>query len=150
MKNVFNKDDVAEIIKRINNLSPESQAQWGKMSVDQMLAHLNVMYEMTFTDKHPKPNPFMKLILKLMVKNAVVSEKPYKKNGQTAPQFKIVDKRDFELEKKRLIDFINKTLELGDEHFDGLPSHSFGPLTKTQWNNMFYKHLNHHLTQFGV
>ena len=150
MKNVFDKNDVTEMIERINQLSPESQAQWGKMTVDQMLAHLNVMYEMVYTDKHPKPNPFMKLILKLMVKNVVVSEKPYKKNGQTAPQFKIVDKKDFAAEKKRLIDFINKTLDLGAEYFDGLPSHSFGPLNKTEWNNMFYKHLNHHLTQFGV
>ena len=43
-----------------------------------------------------------------------------------------------------------KTQELGEAHFEGKESHSFGPLNKTEWNNMFYKHADHHLTQFGV
>ncbi len=150
MKSVFDKDDVAETIERINRLSPEVQAQWGKMSVDQMLAHCNVSYEMVYTDKYPKPNILIGLIMKIFVKNKVVSEKPFAKNLLTAPQFKMLDKKDFEFEKKRLIDFIIKTQELGEEHFDGKISHSFGKLNKTEWNNMFYKHLNHHLTQFGV
>ena len=34
--------------------------------------------------------------------------------------------------------------------FEGKESNSFGPLTKGEWNNMFYKHLDHHLSQFGV
>lgn len=150
IKSVFNQNDVTEVIERINKLNSESQRQWGKMSIDQMLAHLNVTYEMVYTDKHPKPNPFMRLIIKLVAKNAVVGEKPYKKDAQTAPQFIIADKRDFELEKKRLIDFIVKTQELGAEHFDGKESLSFGVLNITEWNSLFYKHLDHHLNQFGV
>ena len=56
----------------------------------------------------------------------------------------------FETEKARLIDYIEKTQQLGEAHFDNKESHSFGVLTKTEWNNMFYKHLNHHLNQFKV
>lgn len=150
MKNIFTKPVADEVVSRINGLTPETQAQWGKMNVAQMLAHCNVSYEMVYTDKPPKPNAFVKFMLKLFVKNAVVSEKPYKKNGQTAPQFVIADARDFEVEKKRLVDYIVKTQELGEAHFDGKESHSFGSLSKDQWNNLFYKHLDHHLTQFGV
>lgn len=150
MKNIFTKPVADEVVSRINGLTPETQAQWGKMNVAQMLAHCNVSYEMVYTDKHPKPNAFVKFMLKLFVKNAVVSEKPYKKNGQTAPQFVIADERDFEAEKKRLVDYIVKTQELGEAHFDGKESHSFGNLSKDQWNNLFYKHLDHHLTQFGA
>ena len=62
----------------------------------------------------------------------------------------IKDVRNFDIEKKRLIDYINKTQQLGDDYFDGRESHSFGILTKQEWNNMFSKHLDHHLTQFGV
>jgi len=120
------------------------------MSVDQMLAHLNVAYEMAYTDKHPKPGAVGKFFLKLFVKNAVVGPKPYKKNGQTAPAFKITEKRDFELEKKRLIDYLNKTEQLGADHYHNKESHSFGALSKTEWNTLFAKHLDHHLTQFGV
>lgn len=92
----------------------------------------------------------MKFILMLFVKNKVVSETPYKRNSATAPQFIIKETRDFETEKNRLIAHIRKTQQLGESYFDGKNSHSFGPLTKVEWNNMFYKHLNHHLTQFGA
>ena len=64
MKSVFSQTDTLEIINRINKLSPTSQRVWGKMGVAQMLAHCNVSYEMAYEDKHPKPNPFMKFILK--------------------------------------------------------------------------------------
>ncbi|WP_337994865.1 hypothetical protein [Polaribacter ponticola] len=79
MKNIFTKSVTEEIIRRVNNLSSETKANWGKMSVAQMLAHCSVTYEMIYTDKHPKPNGLVKLMLKLFVKNAVVSEKEYKK-----------------------------------------------------------------------
>jgi hypothetical protein len=150
MKNIFEKKVVDELIGRINKLNPSSIGLWGKMNVAQMLAHCNVSYEMVFTEKHPKPNGAMKLMLKLFVKQAVVNEKPYKKNSRTAPAFLVVDERDFEKEKKRLIDHLIKTQELGENYFHNKESHSFGPLTKTEWNNLFYKHLNHHLEQFGV
>jgi hypothetical protein len=148
--NVFTLDVSNQIIDRINKLTNETQAIWGKMNVNQMLAHCNVTYEFLFTDKHPKPNAFTKLILKLFVKNAVVGEKTYKMNNPTAPAFKIVDQRDFEIEKSRLIEYIQKVQALGESHFDGKESHSFGVLNKNEWNNMFFKHLNHHLKQFGV
>lgn len=150
MKNVFNQTDTAELIGRINKLTPASKPLWGKMSVDQMLAHLNVAYEMAYEDKHPKPGAFKRFLLKTFVKNTVVNDKPYKKSSQTAPEFLIKDSKNFDLEKQRLIAYINKTQQLGKQHFEGKPSHSFGSLTAQEWNNMFYKHLEHHLSQFGV
>lgn len=150
MKSVFNPNDSAELISRIEKLNANSKANWGKMSVAQMLAHCNVTYELVYDNKHPKPNAFKKFILKALVKNLVVNEKPYKKSSQTAPEFVIKDEKNFEEEKTRLINHIKKTQELGEAYFDNKESHSFGPLTKTEWNNMFYKHLDHHLTQFGA
>jgi hypothetical protein len=150
LPNIFTKAVADSVIVRINKLTPQCTPSWGKMSVAQMLAHCNVSYEMVYEDKHPKPNGFMKLILKYLVKDKVVSETPYKQNGPTAPQFIIKDNRDFDGEKARLITYIRKTQQLGESEFDNKMSHSFGPLTVTQWSNMFYKHLNHHLTQFGV
>jgi hypothetical protein len=150
MKNIFNKTEVQNIIKRIETLTPESKGNWGKMDVSQMLAHCCVAYEMVYTDKHPEPNAFVKLLLKLFVKKAVVSEKPYPRNGRTAPQFMISSEKDFTEEKMRLISYIQKTAELGEAYFEGKQSHSMGKLTAKEWNNSFAKHLEHHLTQFGV
>ncbi|SHL66221.1 DinB family protein [Flavobacterium saccharophilum] len=150
MKNVFSTADCNEFKNRINQLTPESKALWGKMNVAQMLAHCNVAYEMVYEGIHPKPNASLRLILKLLVKNSVVNEKPYPKNNHTAPQFIIKEERNFNIERDRLIIYLNKTHELGDDHFEGKESLSFGKLSAMEWNNMFTKHLNHHLNQFGV
>lgn len=150
MKSVFNPTDKNELLERINKLAPTSTPQWGSMDVAQMLAHCNVTYELVFDNIHPKPNGLKRFILKLLVKPLVVGPKPYKKSSPTAPEFLIKSNKDFVAEKARLIDYINKTQELGQNHFEGKESHSFGNLTGTEWNNMFYKHLDHHLTQFGV
>ena len=150
MKNIFDPTVTDEIITRINQLKPDSQPLWGKMSVAQMLAHCNVTYETVYEDKHKKPNPLMKLILKTFVKKIVDSDTPYKRNNQTAPHYIISESKDYEIEKKRLIDYIIKTQQLGESYFDKKESHSFGLLSVKEWNTMFYKHLDHHLNQFGV
>ena len=152
MKNIFEKSVTEEVISRIENLTPETQPQWGKMDVSQMLAHLSVSYEFVYTDKHDstKATGFKRFMIKLFAKKMVCGEKPYPKNGRTAPQFIIAGERVFADEKARLIEFMNKVQADGEAKFDGKESHSFGPLNKTEWNNMFYKHADHHLTQFGV
>lgn len=150
MTDIFSAEGAQSMISRIEQLTPESKPLWGKMSVDQMLAHLSVMYELVYTDKHPKPKGFVKWIMKTFIKKTVVGDAPYKQNIKTAPFFKITNHRDFEKEKERLIGYIRQTRELGGAHFDGKESHSFGPLTQTEWNTMFSKHLDHHLRQFGV
>jgi len=150
LTNVFQPTTANELIDRINKLQSNSQPKWGKMSVDQMLAHCNVTYEMIYTDKHPQPNFLMKLILKTFVKNVVVNEKPYKHNSATAPQFIISDHRNFEEEKSRLTAYILQVSKEGEAAFSGKESKSFGNLSSTEWNNMLYKHLDHHLTQFAV
>ncbi len=150
MKNIFDSKVSSEVIARINQLTPETQPKWGKMSVGQMLAHCCVTYEMVYDGNHKKPNGFVRFMLKLFVKGAVLSDKPYKHNSPTGGGFKITDPRDFEVEKKRLIAYINKTQQLGQAHFEGKESLSFGKLSKEEWNMMFYKHLDHHLSQFGA
>ena len=150
IKNIFDNKVSQELIDRIDKLVSQQKPSWGKMSVDQMLAHCNVTYEMVYETKYPKAVGFKKFILKLLVKNLVVNDKPYKRSSQTAPEFLMKGSKDFNLEKKRLIEHIVKTEKLGESHFQNKESHSFGPLTSGEWNNMFYKHLDHHLTQFGV
>jgi len=115
-----------------------------------MLAHCNVAYNLVYEEGHPKASGIKKFMLKLFVKGIVVSEKPYSKNSRTAPEFLISNERDFKLEKEKLISDLNKTQKLGKEYFEGKESISFGAMTSKEWNNMFYKHLDHHLNQFGV
>ena len=151
MQNVFEAKDAQEYINRINNLTPETQRKWGKMSVDQVLAHLNVAYDLTFTpEKFPKPNFIAKFLLSKFVKPKITNEIPYKQSLPTSPVFIIADERNFEEEKAKLIGNIQRVQQLGREAFEGKENINFGKMTAQCWNNMFAKHLNHHLDQFGV
>jgi len=150
LPDIFSKEVSDGILGRIDRLKADTQPKWGKMSVGQMLAHCNVTYEMVYEDKHPKAAGLLKLMLKLLVKNTVVGEAPYKRNTRTAPAFLMTSEKDFEQEKDRLKAYIARTQQLGRQSFEGKESNSFGKLSGTEWNNMFYKHLDHHLSQFGV
>ncbi len=151
MENIFDAATVQNYILRINQLTPTTERKWGEMSVDQMLAYCNVSYEMIYQpEKLRKPGGIAKWMLKNFVKKKVVNDIPYKANIPTAPQFIVEGDRDFEVEKKRLIGYLQKTQNLGEQAFDGKESFSFGKLSAHEWNNMLAKHLNHHLQQFGV
>ncbi|MFT4969936.1 MAG: hypothetical protein ACI9O4_001688 [Chitinophagales bacterium] len=148
--NLFTKEESELIIKRIDSLGNSSPASWGKLDTSQMFSHCNVTYEMIYTDKHPKPNFLMSIMIKRFIQSKVVSETPYTKNGPTVPAFVITDKKEFDAEKNPLIEHIRKNQELRAQYFDGEELHSLGPLNTLEWNNMMNKHLDHHLKQFRV
>ncbi len=150
LPNIFAESVTNNLIDRINKLTVDTEPNWGKMDTPKMLAHCNVTYEMVHENIHPKPNFLMKFFLKSVIKKIVVSDTAFKKNSQTAPVFLIKSSKDFENEKSRLIGYLKKTQQLGETHFDGKESTSFGKLSVPEWNNLFYKHIDHHLTQFGV
>ncbi len=150
IKNMFDRKEADYLLARLDKLFAESRPEWGKMDAAQMLAHLNVQFEMVYSDVHPKATGVKKFLLKLFVKNGVVNEKPYPKNSRTAPAFIQISNKNFEKEKERLVDFINKTQKLGESSFEGRESNSFGVLTVKEWNNSFVKHMDHHFIQFGV
>ena len=119
MKNIFEKSVTNEVIARIENLASDTRPQWGKMNAGQMLAHLSVTYEFVYTNKHDatKAKGFKKFMLKTFVKKFVVGDKPYSKNGRTAPQFLMTDDKVFSDEKARLINFMNKVQQEGEAAF---------------------------------
>lgn len=151
LKNIFDKEVSQGIIERIDNLTTSSKAEWGKMNVAQMLAHLNIQYEVVYENgKFPKPNIIARFFLKVFVKKTVTGPKPFVKNGRTAPYFMVTDEKEFETEKLRLKKYITITQANGVEILLKRETKSFGKLTTQEWNNLFYKHLNHHLVQFNV
>ncbi len=150
MKDVFDPATVAELATRIERLTPATKPQWGKMSVDQMLAHVNVAYDMVYDASTVKATGLKRLLMKWFVKGGVVGPKPYPRNSPTAPQFRMTGSKDFNAEKSRLLAYLSRVQAEGARGFEGRESASFGPLSSAEWNVLFYKHLDHHLTQFGV
>jgi Protein of unknown function (DUF1569) len=146
VKNLFEPAVKQEIIDRINKLTVQSQRQWGKMDVAQMLAHLQPAIRIAYGTHQPKGNFLFKLILPLF-KSKLWDEKPYKKSLPTATTFVMTGtKKDFEKEKEALIELINQFSQsaISERH------PIFGKLTKENWSKATWKHIDHHLQQFGV
>ena len=150
LADLFDPAGLESAMARLNALSPTSQPQWGKMGVAAMLGHLNVSYEMLYETKHKRPNALVRFLLRTFLKDKVCGPAPYPRNSPTAPQFRIADTRDFAKEKDRLVTYMRRMHGEGRAQFEGRESASFGPLTASEWNIMFSKHLDHHLRQFGV
>ncbi len=150
MKSLFDSDTHQEVLKRIEQLDEHKQPLWGKMTVAEMLNHsqrpLKVANgRMTFTES---PNAFMRLIFRFY-KQEMYNDKPWKQNLPTVKDFKVEAYDSIDKEKEKLIECVNefqkKDLNL---HW---PKHPFfGEFTTDQWGKMQYKHLDHHLRQFGV
>ena len=149
MKNLFDKEPYDEVIQRISKLTPQTQRHWGKMDVAQMMAHCKEAFKVPLSD-HKHPRIFMGLVMGWMMKSKLYNESPWGKNLPTAPNFLIKDSRDFEVEKRELTDLITKFNKAGPDNAGKFPHPFFGKLTKDQWGKGMYKHLDHHLVQFGV
>jgi hypothetical protein len=149
MKSLFIPTDIAEVTERINKLTPGTQRQWGKMNVSQMLAHLAVPLRLALGDSSQKRS-FMGYIFGNMVKKSITrDEKPFRKNSPTDKKFVVSDERNFDEEKRKLISIIQKFNSAGPA---GLKENHpfFGKMTPEQWDILMWKHLDHHLRQFGV
>jgi hypothetical protein len=149
MKNLFEKDTAQEIIARVQQLQPGSQRQWGRMDVAQMLAHCANTMDMA-SGRLNIPRVFIGRILGPLVKPIFTNEKPFAKNSPTDKKLRIIDARDFAREQERLIEGVRQFHEGGEAKCTRHPHPFFGPMNPPDWARGTYKHLDHHLRQFGV
>ena len=149
MKNLFDTDAYKEIADRVNKLTPQSQRKWGKMDVAQMLAHTAEAFKVPLSEKK-LPRMFLGRLLGWMIKSKLYNDSPWKQNLPTSPNFIIKDERVFEAEKRQLSELIDKFYKAGPEGISKFPHPFFGKFTPDQWGKSMYKHLDHHLHQFGV
>ena len=149
MKSLFDTATYDEVMLRLNTLAPQSQRQWGKMDVAQMLAHTKEAFKVPLTDK-PLPKMFIGRLLGWMMKSKLYDDKPWGKNLPTSPDFIIKDQRNFETEKQQLIELVERFYQNGPDNTGNFPHPFFGMFTKEQWGKSMYKHLDHHLRQFNV
>jgi hypothetical protein len=149
MKNLFEPATVLEVRERMNALRPGSERVWGKMNAAQMLAHCTVSMEGAVGDKRP-PRIFIGRLLGPIAKPDFLGEKPMKRNSPTGKSFVIQEERDFVVERERLLGLIDRFAAGGPGGCTKHPHSFFGPLTPEEWARGMYKHLDHHLRQFGV
>ena len=147
IKNLYDPAVKQVIIERINKLTPETPRQWGKMDIAQMLAHLQQPLEVALGIRTIKGSFFMNLILPLF-KKTLRDDKPWKKGLPTDATYIMTgEAKDFQQEKAKLLDLITRFNEaaLSDKKHP-----VFGFMTKEQWSKSAWKHIDHHLKQFGA
>lgn len=149
MKSIFNETDYRELVKRIEAVQPGNPRQWGKMDVAQMLAHCCLTMRVAIGETKIKRR-FIGRILGPLFKKSFLSETPFKPDNPTAPEFVMTDKQEFEKEKTQLLALVKKFHEGGEAGATKHPHGFFGKMTPKQWGETQWKHLDHHLRQFGA
>jgi hypothetical protein len=149
MNNLYNQNDVQQILNRIEKLSSSTQRQWGKMNVEQMLSHLNAFLETALDLNSPK-RLFIGRILGSYFKSRYIRNKQFSKNSPTHKNYIFTDIRNFENEKAKSVELIKQFIDGGKSKCTLKPHPFFGKLTPEEWAIAQWKHFDHHLRQFGA
>ncbi|MEO6883258.1 MAG: DUF1569 domain-containing protein [Bacteroidia bacterium] len=150
MKTIFDKETRDKLIERISKLDENSIAQFGKMNIYQMVKHCTLYEEWILGKNKPEyKQAFIgRLFGKMALKDIIKDESPLKRNVPTLSFLKVKKAiGDIEAEKSKWIILIEEYEYFSNPDF----IHSFfGKMTKEQIGYMAYKHIDHHLRQFGA
>ena len=150
MKHIFDAKTRSELSNRIASIDSNSQANWGKMSAFQMLRHCTENEKMLLREKE-FPRLFIgRLFGKLALKANLKDESPLGKNSPTHPQLVIKEEGNVETEKQLWIDLLSKYSAKKANSYEGFIHPFFGKMTQEQVGQFAYKHIDHHLRQFGA
>lgn len=149
MPNLYQPAAVEELNARIACLRADSPRQWGKMTPAQAMAHYSAQMEMVLGRSFP-PRRFIGRLFGRFAKRSILGEKPIQRNMPTDESLIITDERDLDKERTRVQQLIAEFDAVGPGGCTDHPHSFFGHMTPTEWATLMYKHLDHHLRQFGV
>lgn len=153
MKNILQINDLREVQQRIATISPNSQRQWGTMTVQQMLCHCTDQIRLALAQKSATEtaswfNRNVAIHIALLL--------PKIPKGFTAPIDMSQDEgglgtkpTSFANDQQLLLTAIDEFLKKPAGYvFSAHPD--YGPLSRNRYGRFIYLHLDHHLRQFGV
>jgi hypothetical protein len=149
MKNLFEAATVEDVKARLMHLRAESERRWGSMNAAQAVAHCAAGVELALGDRKP-PRLWVGRIVGLIVKPRVLgNDEPLRRNTPTMKELVVQDARDLGAERQRLCALVDRFAAAGPAGCTTHPHSFFGRLTPQEWAILMYKHLDHHLRQFG-
>ena len=151
-KTLGQKEAREEILSRIARLRPDSQHQWGQMTVHEMICHLSDSYLGCMGQKYisPASGLFQRTVMKW---GALWFPMPWPKGVPTRPEVQQgvggTPPVDFDSDRARLVELVNS---FGSPEFkDSEAEHPlFGRMSRQDWMRWGHLHPDHHLRQFGV
>ncbi|MBS1636149.1 MAG: DUF1569 domain-containing protein [Bacteroidetes bacterium] len=148
--NVLDAETSHQLAQRASKLTADHRALWGKMTVTEMLLHCNLCNTQILTEGR-KPGDrttvkqFALRIVALYVAGKFTKNRPtdHRHNAQGhAPQ------SQFQVQQAA---FINLVGEFPKQTAALTLTHpAFGNISTREWGIAAYKHMDHHLRQFGV
>ncbi len=147
MKSLFNDQQRKEITDRIASVANESERKWGKMSAAQMLVHCQQPIKVGLGELKLGTN-LLFMILGPFIKKKLMKEVPFDQNLPTHKDFIITHEPSLVEERQKLIDLVNQFNDKKDSLAIKHPI--FGKMSTQQWDSLNWKHLDHHLRQFGI
>ena len=148
-KSLYTPENYQDCVRRLNQLDATAQPQWGKMNVAQMMAHCSEAQQVASGAKPLTNTPLFFKLIGGVARFAVLSKRPFPKGVMTHPQYIPAPQQDFEAEKARLLAVIEK-FHAERETAQPLQHPMFGTLSVEERGWLAFKHLDHHLKQFGV
>ncbi|MFN8547103.1 MAG: DUF1569 domain-containing protein [Candidatus Eisenbacteria bacterium] len=143
---LLNETDRARILDRLRRVRKDSAPAWGTLTAPRMLCHLGDQMRVALGDAPTRPTH--NLLTRLLLKNLVVN------TGMAAPRGKVQTAPEMLLSAPSSWDEDLATcLALAERVARGearAVHPAFGPLSSAEWGRLCYKHLDHHLTQFGA
>ncbi|MBI1289233.1 MAG: DUF1569 domain-containing protein [Flavobacteriales bacterium] len=143
MRTLLQPSDFESIVERVNSLDGSETRLWGTMSESQMLEHCRKQIEMAIGKIPTKP--LFPRPLQWLTKITFGYYIPWPKNLITAPEMVARSEDKLEIELEKLLAVVSAFVEAEKLY----PHPIFGNLTKEDWGLIIYKHLDHHLRQFG-
>ena len=147
---LYDPATVAAMKTRVLRLRPDSPRQWGRMNASQAVAHCAAGIELALGERRPPRVLAGRLFGWLIKPLALGNDAPMRRNTPTVPELAVTDERDLAAERERLCALIDRFAEAGPAGCTTHPHSFFGPLTPREWAVLMYKHLDHHLRQFGA
>ncbi len=150
MKNLWQPATVQELKDRLAKLRPDTPRLWGKMTPAQAVAHCAKGIELALGDLRP-PRMFIGRLIGAMIKSKAFQEsEPMRRNSPTIPGMAVTDDRDLDRAREILCALIDRFAAAGPSGCTTHPHSFFGHLTPDEWSMWMYKHIDHHLQQFGT
>ncbi len=149
LPDAFDPAVTADLLRRLEALHPESQPRWDHRDAAWMVRHCAETYELASAPP-PRLSLLHRLLNRTYLRWRVVSDRPFREDapGPSAPV--AADPATLNAGRNHLMMLIRAAHGMEARHMEGRLHPLHGRLSARQWSALYWKHLDHHLRQYGV
>lgn len=148
MRSMWDPGAPRAILGRLERLTPDTPARWGRFTCPDMVAHLNESMRMALGEISPADKKMPVRFFPL--KQLIIYVLPFPKGVPTAPELLVRSGRAVWDDELKLFRELLARLDARSSQTKWPAHPAFGSLSRNQWGVLGYRHFSHHFSQFGV